>query len=401
MDNSISLPTEILTAIIEEFITIHKATPPRETDETDFKPRCYLTPLLRVNKLWHSLSERFLYRCISIGRAIFHKRRGLLRKGYKVAEELLATLIANARLAALVESLHLGIDFYYDEESEWTRTIVGILRVCPTVKHVHIGGIDSSYFDRLYDILKEKSLISFRIDHYDLSDSPVRGQHSTRFLEVMPKWPKLRTIIVSGFNELQDEQNIPVRIDVPSCCPDLREIRIDGKGLRDSDFHSLRALCNNVTKLSIVMFDRWISERVMEELCSGIRAWSSTLRYLKLRLRRGRSPNKSLGDALSTLKRVEELQIYSPELILDLGSIANLVQLERLCISPYWGNAAWPIVELPIGNLAEHLEDQRTFPALKHVLVRTEMEGSFGKRLEDVCAARGIKLAQQLRSRYV
>lgn len=313
----------------------------------------------------------------------------------------MATLIANARLAALVESLHLGIDFYYDEESEWTRTNVGILRVCPTVKHVHIGGIDSSYFDRLYDILKEKSLISFRIDHYDLSDSPVRGQHSTRFLEVMPKWPKLRTIVVSGFNELQDEQNIPVRIDVPSCCPDLREIRIDGKGLRDSDFHSLRALCNNVTKLSIVMFDRWISERVMEELCSGIRAWSSTLRYLKLRLRRGRSPNKSLGDALSTLKRVEELQIYSPELILDLGSIANLVQLERLCISPYWGNAAWPIVELPIGNLAEHLEDQRTFPALKHVLVRTEMEGSFGKRLEDVCAARGIKLVQQLKNRYV
>lgn len=111
--------------------------------------------------------------------------------------------------------------------------------------------------------------------------------------------------------------------------------------------------------------------------------------------------NEPLGDALSTLKRVEELQIYSPELILDLGSIANLVQLERLCISPYWGNAAWPIVELPIGNLAEHLEDQRTFPALKYVLVRTEMERSFGKRLEDVCAARGIKLAQQLISRYV
>lgn len=92
------LPVEILESIIEEITFHYKDAPSIMSWRIKFVPQWYLTPLLRVCKLWHVVSERILYRSISVGRKFTRgktRRIGrrleviLPREGSEIAKELL------------------------------------------------------------------------------------------------------------------------------------------------------------------------------------------------------------------------------------------------------------------------------------------------------------------------
>lgn len=55
------------------------------------------------------------------------------------------------------------------------ETNVRILQLCPNVEHVEIRGFDPSELDALVNVLKDKSLISFRISSQTLSGNFVEG----------------------------------------------------------------------------------------------------------------------------------------------------------------------------------------------------------------------------------
>lgn len=150
------------------------------------------------------VAERFLYRTISVGSGFRPSQSGKqARQGADVAKEVLEALMANPRQAALVEGLRLGID---QEWLEWAQTNTRILQLCPNVKHVEIHGVHPSEQATLTEVLKAKSLVSFRITTRLLLFLPyLRPEgHALDLFTLMQRWPRLRSINVEGFRDFTE-----------------------------------------------------------------------------------------------------------------------------------------------------------------------------------------------------
>lgn len=116
----------------------------------------FVVPLIRVCKEWYPFVERFLYQSISVGDKFPHRisqiegesRDGestrmqessttdTNRNGRKVAEDLLVTMERNARVAALVKELRLGIvseSWAERSNSELTRLSIRTWNTCGSV----------------------------------------------------------------------------------------------------------------------------------------------------------------------------------------------------------------------------------------------------------------------------
>lgn len=123
------LPTEVVNLIIKDFISEHADKIPK-LEPPIFLPQWYLVPLLRVCRMWLAITEKYLYRSIAIGSHMHHQspviegetqydivvrvqklqRTQPKRSGQKIAENLLASLEMNTRLASLVETLWLRLE---------------------------------------------------------------------------------------------------------------------------------------------------------------------------------------------------------------------------------------------------------------------------------------------------
>lgn len=108
MSNNSALPVETLDAIVKELISAL----PEGTEDNNFLPRRQhqLAPLLHVSKLWHAVTERHMYRVISIGKRIplGTENEAMMRradKAYGIAKKLVETLTGYPLLAAYVETL--------------------------------------------------------------------------------------------------------------------------------------------------------------------------------------------------------------------------------------------------------------------------------------------------------
>lgn len=394
-----SCPVEILEYILDIY---EEHYIDRTADgQVIFRPKRHLLPLLRLSKLWHIVSERRLYRCISIEGKIKHKKR---RKAAKrctgvgaLAAGLLDTLSTNLRLASLVEELRLGIrDAEPEELSAWTRMHVYLVVACPNLQRLVMKGFASSERDTLVDALKQTSLVSFYICPNDFAimewrarfDSDMMGM--SMFFELIPSWPEIQSLAlvrIARRRRKPSEGEFDAQCDLgepwsPRCCPNLRSINLFGNLLRSTDIRVLREMCDSVAKLNVddCYYGGELDMRTFSEcLC----AWSPTLESLHIRLP---SPSyQPILNSLSALNKLTELHIHRSTLPFDY--IAHLAQLEQLCYVPDLG-----ITEDEIDNLCDRLEHPEEFCALVDLVIRPEYGVDFGRRLKTVCRRRGIKL---------
>lgn len=419
-----SLPTEVVEIIIEDFISDHiEYSRWIKSDSDDFTPQFHLAPLLRVCRIWHDVAERYLYRSIAVGsralvtppRAISRREHrpmyGLLarrtrsytpyyyeqdvynfeRHGYEFADRLLATLTTSPRLAAMVKTLRLGIELVNLQElPEWTHTNIRILHFCPNVEHVEIRGFEYTALDALAYVLKEKSLVSLCISSRNLqSNLPQRrvGRFA-HVIDMVRKWPRLRRLRVEDF--LDPERREDPRWfhagQFARCCPELQEIIFTGDGpLYDFEFKTLRSICRRVVKFSASLYAKkpgrgGESARVV--LCKCLRTWSYTLEYLKLDVLNFRGENPALTKAISGLRMLRELQVSGVKL--GLAPISQLPYLERVaCLAIY----SWRELEYL-------LEDRSKYPSLAIIVLSLMNSHAFDERIKDICFRREIELRE-------
>lgn len=339
-------------------------------------PRWFLVPLLRVCKEWYPFVETFLYHSISVGDKFPHSISQIEdeptdgestrmqesstmdtnRSGRKIAEDLTATIERNARLAALVKELRLGIDsesWAEPSNPELTRICIRILQLCPNVEHVWIRDPHRSEGDALYATLKDKSLVSFYASHWDSC------LDSSRILKLMQNWPNLRRI------ELLEQWCSPgfepgsLTFDatrVPTLCPALHTLILNDENVTD--------------------------DTMLSALSKYLSTWSSTLTCLKLTMGNNRPVNQHLNKALSSLIQLIELHVYGMDL--DTSPVSELPRLTILALD---GS------DKQLESLAILLEDLDKFPALNM------FGGSFHcgsseiySQLQDVCSGRNIKI---------
>lgn len=151
MNNNTSLPVEIIEDIVRNLVSELSKGP----EDYKFLPywQWSLSPLFHVSKLWHDVTERHMYKVLSIGESLPRAMDGEAletrpeRRGFEVAKKLLETLTTTPRLAAFVEKLQLAVQDVDDTEAlEWAQTNVAILRICQNVQHVEIRGFVAKKF---------------------------------------------------------------------------------------------------------------------------------------------------------------------------------------------------------------------------------------------------------------
>lgn len=357
-----------------------------------FLPQWYLTPLLRVCKLWHVVSEKFLYRSISVGKKFTRGKTRRIggrwevlasREGSEIAKELLEALLANPRLAMPIVELQLGVEGASSIRLVgWTQTNTHILHICPNLKQVEIRGFQPSQINALTEVLKVKSLVSFRIsprdiDSPDLKSPDFRDGVSLKLFELMQVWPKLQAINIEGFPKFRERGQLSddLASDASTCCPELCEIIFTNGFLRNNHLDALRSVCSGVKKLTVPVYRTLDSDAVLDALCRCLRAWSPTLECFRLHIWTLNFPYHPLSQVLSSLRRLEELQIHKFEV--DFDAISNLPQLKRLRYTSIFADEA-------LGRLASQLENPVKFPALRHIATYANGSGRGEIKLKDL-----------------
>lgn len=363
-DANSSLPVEILEVICEELILEY----PRDA-RYDFLPRWFLLPLLRVCRLWHLVSERFLYRSISLGGSFPEHPRS----PEKIFDELFLALEGNSRLVTLVEELRI-----HREHHALHFKDVRLVTICPNLRHVdlHVLRIDPLEIDSLSKALAEKSVVTFNI----VSMENVRNTPFPIY-DLMQRWPVIRKIKIDGFDRLSLVERAGSQApEVNNRCLELRDLIIACHSLRQSDLISLRMMCCVVTVLNIGSISS--DTGALDALCGCLLAWSQTLEWLRISFEPMVSSYRPLSEALSSLERLKMLYICN--FYVDFDVISSLPHLKRLSQNQGAGEV--------MNRLAIILEDPTTFTALTHILVSGIRE-SKSEELRFVCRRRNITLS--------
>lgn len=367
------VPYEIWDIIIHNVVSEYTDTTlgGNALKSTVLLPRWYLVPLLRVCKACYPLAEKYLYQSISIGSKFLHRishiegeplDEGLPcvqesskpivnRNEREIAEDLLATLEMNARLAGLVEELNLGMETQeVIKTPECTKTHIRILQLCPNLEHVGIRDFHQNEATAVLAALKEKMLISFYIYSQSIT---------LQILELMQNWPKLKRIEVRG----------AWWTGVPSPTPSIF------KATRFS------TLC---PKLQTLIFDdeRITGSATLDALCDCFNAWSTTLTCLKLNIKRDQAAHLRINKAFSSLKCLRGLHVLGMDL--DISFLSDLPHLRCLTFAHVNAKVS------PVESLVNCLEQTDKFPAL--ILVRIPVcPREVGRRVKDACSRRNIR----------
>lgn len=239
------------------------------------------------------------------------------------------------------------------------------------------------------------SIVSFCISTQMLS-SPlhIRGGTFLQILEMMQKWPKLRSIRAEEF--LNDEvENDPAWLDTfqasSRCCPDLTDVIFPGAALHASELRFIRATCSrDVEKLDVSLYGNRVrglnGDAAADALCECLRAWSPTLQCLKITVREKPKLYPPISEAIASLCELRELQLFGIKL--DFGFISNLPRLERLALGCRW-YVSLRMREMK--SLSRHLDIPGMFAPLRHIAL------FFGGReppdeLQSICRRRNIQL---------
>lgn len=197
----------------------------------------------------------------------------------------------------------------------------------------------------------------------------------------MQKWPKLRSITV----HYVDQRRRPTfdASQAADCCPDLREVIFKGFVLFRDELKVLCTLCSGVTRLEVPGLGH-IGES-LDALCDCLRAWSSTLEYLSLRIHLPNLPlYQPLSQVLSMLNGLRELVLL--DMRLDVDAISELPRLERLSCSPHIDNDG-------LMSLSRRLRDTNKLPSLKSISMAAysfSNNADGRKELKESCIVRKI-----------
>lgn len=254
---------------------------------------------------------------------------------------------------------------------------------------MEIHGFDNSELDALVDVLKEKSLVSFTITTHCLLDSvPRNGAHFSHIVDMMRKWPKLRSIRADDFLDcMAPEDHLTLDASqVSGCCPDLREIIITGAALRSRELKLLRAMCSSgVTHLAVRLYTLYAGghdDEAADALSECLRAWSPTLRKIHIRGYLGFSP--PLNEAITTLKELRELRFYRMKL--DFRTVSKLPGIERMDY-----DSLERVEELQ--SLHGYLKDLENFPSLKLIVLPVHFaDQPLGRQIIKICRRRNIEV---------
>lgn len=324
-----------------------------------FLPQAPLTHLLRVCKLWQSISERRLYRSISIGfdfRSIVvpeedRELNARKRRINGIVCELLGTLRKNSRLASLVRRLRLNVmDF---RSRELSQHCVEILRLCVVVDSVHIFGYHPDDAAAFVDAIRPKSLVALIVSGRGRGGDGCGPLCSLpELLEIMAGWPHLKSVQFShaALSPSKGHSVVPHK-----ACTQLHTIDVPS-GPRFSGHH-LRVLLSmcpiGVKKLHIMLSNDADS---VAALCECLYAWASTLVDLRIAFPRvvydSRPP--SLSEAISRLAILERLHIVP--VLIHSHCLANLPRLTELV---FYTNRSG------IDNFTSALGGQHSFPSLR------------------------------------
>lgn len=363
-DANSSLPVEILEVICEELILEYT-----KDARYEFLPRWFLLPLLRVCRLWHLVSERFLYRSISLGGSFPEQPRS----PEKISDELFLALEGNSRLLTLVEELRI-----HREHHALHFKDARLVTICPNLRYVdlHVLRIDPLDIDSLYKALAEKSLVTFNI----VSMENVRHMPFPIY-DLMQRWPVIWKVKINGFDRLSLVERADSQApEVNNRCPELRDLIIACHRIRESDLISLRMMCCVVTVLNIGSISS--DTGALVALCRCLLAWSPTLEWLRVSFESMVSSCRPLSEALSSLARLKMLYICN--FYVDFDVISSLPHLKRLSQNQGAGEV--------MNRLAVILEDPATFTALTHILLSGIRESN-GEGLRFVCRRRNITLS--------
>lgn len=386
MNNS-SLPTDVVHLIIEDFISEHADRGrklERQPERPIFSPQWYLVPLLQVCRMWHEVTEKYLYRSIAIGSG--YDANGL-KKGPKIAEGLLASLAMNTRLASLVETLRLGLVANMRNSlhetprvpPKWIQTYTSIIQICPNVNRLEIRGLELD--DSLFSVLKEKPLVSFVISPRDLINSSTSVLYWSTLFDAMQNWPNLRSITAL---DVDKDSRMLNAAQVAICCPELRDVILNGPHLSRKELEIFRTMCSGVTRLEVTV-GYGVNNELLDALCDCLCTWSSTLEYLLLNIpSHPRRLYQPLSDALSTLSVLREMVLINRRM--DVDAISELPRLEKVRWNLYGGNN-------DLIQFSKSLRDTKKFPSLKSTSIRDLALADnvkARKELEENCVGRNI-----------
>lgn len=369
-DSDTSLPVEILEAICEDLVWEYTRNRTYE-----FLPRWYLLPLLSVCKLWHLVSERYLYRSIGLGGRFPGRPRR--PDNIKIGAELILALEGNPRLAMLVKELRIYWDIGSARVTDLPSPDMHLVEICPNLRHLYLrgsSGIHPSEAESLWKALAGKSLESLHIDWI-----AAVGRHCcppVPVYDLMQRWPNIRKISIEGEVTLRFMGEADFE---PSesliCCTKLREIYLFFLGgLRKNDFRSLQMMCSAVTELDVKVAQK--DEEAVVALCKCLHAWSPTLKCLKLHSEYWSLSKYALvSEALSSLTKLQSMDLG--DLRFDLDAVSSLPYLKHITFAFCKG--------VHHVHLLERLDK---FPALTSIVNYGEESGE----LRDVCRRRNIEL---------
>lgn len=138
-----------------------------------------------------------------------------------------------------------------------------------------------------------------------------------------------------------------------------------------------------MTKLFTSLFTERVDGRgnaAVDTLYECLRAWSSTLEYLKIDILEYRYAGKPFSEAIASFRELRELQIMRVQL--DFAPISQLPRLERFATAE----------EHNCEEVGRLLEDSENSPSLIYIAVKIYNWDDKEVRMRDVCARRNIEL---------
>ncbi|KLO15629.1 hypothetical protein SCHPADRAFT_902264 [Schizopora paradoxa] len=375
-----------------------------------FLPKSRLHPLLLVCKRWHSIAERRLYMCVSIGsdRNIKSKDgKGTTIWWRDVCKRFCESVETNPRLASLVRELHLSGTSEAEIEDHERR--IRIMNSCKNVeKLIHITW-EPSLFDELKAALAKPDLTS--LDLFASSDSTMETRFSpSTLISLLRNWPRIQSVSATLGREEYDDGSGDLYLDdygdtdlplATGACPSLRAFSIEGEFFKPFQMKYLSDVAPNLEAIDIIVHTGCNKASLRQNL----QVWSPSLKKLRVR---GYFPHTPFSDEgcpiiSSPFPHLRSLDMGAP--LINPSAMRFLPALEKL---RFFGQYSYGV------ELARLLNNG-AMPCLNEIAVTLlwpEYEPSasdkkacldIGKELRRVCGKRSIPVQireDSAKSRY-
>ncbi|KLO16555.1 hypothetical protein SCHPADRAFT_204123 [Schizopora paradoxa] len=279
VSRSIRIPPDVLDRIFTELEAIVHIS-----GSLDFRPTSCLHPLLFVCKEWHAAAGRRLYSRVGLD-----TRKTLKNPLNRNCDLFLTSIKSKPGLASLVREISLAVSF---ESREGSFSHAQILRLCPKVRSVRIGGTHNKFLDDINTALAQKNLIELRFERLIPPDNgawPTNRKMvfrtTSEIIRYLFDFPHLQRLTSSTNVTLDtrdcdydDDSILPRSLSVTvGCCPALHTFEMQGSVLKPTHLQLLSEIAPNVKYVAFALKGS-SADTFGECLCK----WSSSLVRISL-----------------------------------------------------------------------------------------------------------------------